>query len=286
MTEITLQEKELLQPRFLNIGGALSEYCFSNIFLFREKHHYHVIRQDDCLFIHGKSYDGLTYIMPGCELDEHCSEYLDRLKELLEEVDMIFPIPESWLKYFPESEFRYELLDDDMDYLFTREKLRDFPGRKLHKKRNLMKQFRQLYSREVVTLDDPQAREQAKEVLDRWQEDAGLKPEEADYLPCCEALELYDQLDLEGFLFLADGKPAGFTLGECVNRRVYGLHFAKADKRVKGIYQYMFSKTAELIDEQYTMLNLEQDLGSQPLRAAKSSYQPDMMAKKYRIFHR
>lgn len=281
---ITLKDKELLQPQFLNIGEALSEYCFSNIYLFRKKHEYQLVQDGKCLFIKGKSYDGKSYLMPGCDLSDHCDLYLDKIKEVLTRVDMIFPIPQKWLKYFPEDEFRFEVLEDDMDYLFTREKLRDYPGRKLHKKRNLVKQFRTLYDREVISLDSPEARDQAKLILDHWQKSAGLSPEEADYLPCCEALELFDELDLEGFLFMADGKPAGFTLGECVNRRVYGLHFAKANKEVKGIYQYMFSKTAELINPQFTLLNLEQDLGSQPLRAAKSSYQPDLMAKKVRVF--
>ena len=284
ISSISLGDKALLQPQFLNIGEALSEYCFSNIFLFRDKHKYKLVQDNECLFIQGESYDGKSYAMPGCDLSQSCELYIDKIKSILKQVDMIFPIPHSWLKYFPSEVFRYEMLDEDLDYLFTREKLRDYPGRKLHKKRNLVKQFKTNYECEITSLDSLEARNMAKEVLDNWQTQAGLTPDDADYLPCCEALDKFVQLDLNGFLFLVDGKASGFTIGECVNRLVYGIHFAKADKGVKGIYQYMFSKTAELIEPNYTVLNLEQDLGSQPLRAAKSSYQPDWMAKKFRVF--
>ncbi len=284
MRAITLEDKQELQSHFSNIGESLSEYCFSNIFLFRKKHRYQILKEGDCLLIRGKSYDGLDYVMPGCDLICHPEPFVEKVEQALHKVDMIFPIPEGWLSYFPESHFRYEALEEDMDYLFTREKLRDYPGKKLHKKRNLVRQFYGQYKNEIVSLKEEWAREQAQIILDHWQSGFPLGKEETDYYPCSEALQLFDPLDLEGFLFLADGEPAGFTLGECVNQEVYGLHFAKADKSVKGIYQFMFSKTAELISPHYRMLNLEQDLGSQPLRAAKSSYLPDSMAKKYRIF--
>ncbi len=48
----------------------------------------------------------------------------------------------------------------------------------------------------------------------------------------------------------------------------------------------MFSKTAELISEDYKYMNLEQDLGQQSLRNMKLSYKPDIMAKKYRVFRK
>lgn len=282
--DIELSDKAMLTKELQNIGGMLSEYSFSNLYLFREKHNYKIINQDGCLFIQGTSYDGLTYIMPTCDFSKNCPLCLPKLIAKLEFANMLFPMPESALSFFPQDKFRVEFLESDMDYLFTREKLRDYPGRKLHKKRNLVKQFREQNQVEVLPLGDADTMEKALTVLDAWQENSSLTKSQTDYYPCKEAIGLYRELELEGFLFLANGEAVGFTIGEKISNQVYGLHFAKGNTAYKGIYQFMFSQTANLISPNYQWLNLEQDLGSIPLRAAKSSYYPDMMGKKMRIF--
>ncbi len=99
-------------------------------------------------------------------------------------------------------------------------------------------------------------------------------------------MELYDELGLSGFTVFDGEKPAGFLVGEPIQDDVFAFHFAKGDKSVKGIYQFLFSTAAARLPESFSYVNMEQDLGSLPLRASKSSYLPDMMAQKYRIFKR
>ena len=282
--DIQLSDREWLSKELQNIGGMLSEYSFSNLYLFREKHNYKIIKEDGCVFIQGISYDGLTYIMPTCDFSARCPFSMEKLISKLQYANMLFPMPESVLSYFPQDKFKIEFSQDDMDYIFTREKLRDYPGKKLHKKRNLVKQFTQHYRAQVVSLNIQGAKEKALSVLDHWQKASPLDENQTDYYPCKEALSLYNELELEGFLFLVNEEPVGFTIGEKISEKVYGLHFAKGNTNYKGIYQFMFSQTAALVSQNYEWINLEQDLGSVALRAAKSSYYPDKMGKKMRIF--
>ncbi|MBN2652437.1 MAG: DUF2156 domain-containing protein [Spirochaetales bacterium] len=285
MKDLDLEHKHLLEERLFNIETFLSEYCFSNLFLFRKKHKYKVGLIDDCVFISGESYDGETFIMPCCNINEMADYYFENFIKISEEFDMIFPIPEGWLPRFDHNLWRSEACEDDMDYIYTREKLWQYPGRKLHGKRNLFKQFNELYESQIREIDSTNI-EDAKSVLRKWQKDLGEEKSETDYCPCREGLENLDILNLKGYIVYVDERAVGFTLGEVLSESVFGLHFAKGDKDIKGIYQYLFSKTAEFMESKIEYMNLEQDLGIAGLRGTKLSYQPDFMAKKYRLYRK
>ena len=288
MKPLTLDDRSRLESVLRLSGDFLSEYCFSNLYLFREKHRYAVEEAGGCLFIRGVSYDGLSYVMPCCLKQLQCPEYRDVLIAALDRVDMIFPVPARALKFFPAEQFRFESMQEDLDYIYVREKMVLYPGRRLQSKRNLLYQFlRNEPEHRVVALDEAEAREGAFAVLERWQSDSGFENSgETDYLPCREALELYDRLGLHGFTVFGSGGAIGFLIGEPIQDDVFAFHFAKGDKSVKGIYQFLFSTAAARLAEGFSYVNMEQDLGSLPLRASKSSYLPDIMAQKYRIFRR
>ncbi|MCP4162776.1 MAG: DUF2156 domain-containing protein [Deltaproteobacteria bacterium] len=150
------------------IPTALSEYCFPNLFLFRDKHKYNIISNMGDQYISGLSYDGQRYIMPLANLENCTDDYLENLKSLLEEYDCIFPIPEKWLHLFPEGNFRKEFIIDDSEYIYTREKLSEYPGRKLSKKRNLVKQFLRDNNPEIKAINDV-SKPAIIELLELWQ---------------------------------------------------------------------------------------------------------------------
>ncbi|MDA8100467.1 MAG: phosphatidylglycerol lysyltransferase domain-containing protein [Nitrospiraceae bacterium] len=273
-----LQHKDLLFQRLRNITVPLSEYSFANLYLFREQHAYEVIL-DDHVFIRGRTYDGHRFLMPTEPLDRMGTQCI---RDLLAEADFLFPIPEAWLAHFPPGEFEVIFREGDADYLYTVEKMSTYAGRKLHKKRNLLKQFVETYKHEAQPLTAERIGD-AKSVLEAWQAESTLNPAESDYGPCREALDRYDELVLCGGIVYADGEPAGFVLGEEVNDETYVLHFAKARTRYKGVYQYLFNSFARVLPSRYRYLNLEQDLDKENLRVFKSSYVPDIMLQKARV---
>lgn len=275
---LDLSHKELLVPRLRAVSIPLSEYSFSNLYLFRAVHDYHVVLGDH-VFIRGRTYDGRIYAMP-TEPPERMGSVC--MRDMLQEVEFLFPVPEAWLPHFPPYEYEVSYHAGDADYLYTVEKMSTYAGRRLHKKRNLLKQFRESYRHNALPLTLDRL-EDARFVLEQWKHETDLGPGETDYGPCREALLLSEELALCGGICYADGEPAGFVLGEEVNDDTYVLHFAKARTKFKGVYQYLFNSFAKVLPAKYRYLNLEQDLDKENLRVFKSSYVPHAMLPKARV---
>jgi hypothetical protein len=276
--KLDLRHKDLLSSRLKKAEAGLSEYTFANLYLFRQNHNYEVITDGD-VFIKGISYDGHRYLMPTTDV-----RILDagHLKELMRTVDFLFPVPEAWLPYFGDDAFEIDYKEGDRDYVYTVEKMSSYKGRSLHKKRNLLKQFLELYRHDALPLTSDRL-DQARFILKEWQAASKMDAAGTDYAPCLEAIDRYEELILCGGIYFAEGEPAGFVLGEEINEETFVLHFAKARTKFKGVYQYMFNNFAKILPPKYKYLNLEQDLDKENLRVFKSSYVPDLMLRKARV---
>ena len=269
-----------LAPILRAKNSYLSEYSFTNAYLFRNPHKYQVAVSDGCTFLHGVTYDNKTYMMPVCPLEIIPTS---KLIEMGSHVDFFFPIQEEWLSFFPEDKFSYTYLDGDSDYIYLTKRLATMAGRKLAKKRNLLKQYNEGYKIEdyELTLD---RFEDAKYILDTWEKDIqSMENHGTDYAETLEALEKMNEFNLRGMISYADNKPSGFVLGEELNDESFALHFAKGIREYKGIYQHLYNAFAQKLISDYKYLNFEQDLGKDTLRQAKSTYYPDEMRKKYRV---
>ncbi|MCX8124219.1 MAG: phosphatidylglycerol lysyltransferase domain-containing protein [Spirochaetes bacterium] len=272
---LELSHKNILQPLLQKVKVPISEYSFANLYLFRSVHNYTLI-EADCIALQGITYDGKKYIMPVMPLDEH---YAEKLIALLQPDMYIFPIHDSWLHFFTEKGFTYHYNDADSDYVYTKEKLATYSGKKLHSKKNLLNQFTAQYSVEVLPLTKEKIND-ALFVLEEWKK---TNSSIADVAACVEACMLLDELSLCGSVYYVDAKPAAFIIGEAITDDMFAIHFAKAITSYKGIYQYLYNHCAKALPAQYKYFNFEQDLGLEPLRFAKRSYQPDMIIPKYRV---
>lgn len=276
--KLGIKHRELLFERLRQITVPIAEYSFPNLYLFRDSHEYEIIIDRE-VFIKGISYDGHAYIMPTRAVYHMEHDYL---RTMMNDVEFLFPIPEEWLSYFDGGMYDFSYKTGDTDYIYAVEKISTYSGRKLHGKRNLMKQFLRNYKHDVVPLT-VEHREEAKDILETWKKESSREVAETDYYPCLEALEKSEELMLCGVIYYAEHKPVGFILGEEINSETFIVHFAKAIRKFKGIYQFMFNSFARILPVTYTYLNFEQDLEQAALRIAKSSYVPDRMVKKLRV---
>ena len=277
--KLSLAHKKLLQLRLKKANCFLSEYSFANLYLFRQAHGYEVLTAGDHVFILGKTYDGLRYVMPTTDIR---TNGVEALLDAARDQDRIFPIPETWLVAFGSRAGEVEFSDADSDYVYTVQKLAEYKGHKLHGQRNLLNQFLARFTPEAKPLTRERMAD-ALNVLETWLVDVGEAKDATDYGPCREAFELYDELVLCGGIYYVENEPAGFIIGEEIAPDMFALHFAKGKRKFKGLYQYMFNHFAKILPRQYTFLNFEQDLGKLALKIAKSSYDPDQILKKYRV---
>ena len=278
--KLEYSHKDALQPILRNKNSYLSEYSFTNAYLFREPHDYKILKHENCTFLRGITYDNKTYLMPVCPLEKIPTEKLITLGST---VDFFFPIQEEWLQFFPEDKFQWEYMDGDSDYVYLTERLATMAGRKLSKKRNLLKQYNEYPNREDFILT-PERFNDAKKVLDIWEEEIqSCESHGTDYPETLEALEKMEEFNLVGLISYVDGAPSGFVLGEEINDNTFALHFAKGVRTYKGIYQHLYNAFSIYLQEKYLFINFEQDLGKDTLKQAKSTYYPDYMRLKYRV---
>ncbi len=277
--KLGLEHQTILDEAFNKLNVKLVEYSFSNCYLFRREHNFEVVINSN-LYIKGKTRDGHSYIMPTVRLKD-ISIY--DLFETTQEVDFLYPIPDEWMNDIsPSLVADASYLEADSDYLYTLDKIQNYPGRYLSGKRNLVHQFVDHYSYTSFPLT-PERKDDAQIVLDLWQTQMKEDKADNDYFPCQDALGLIERLNMSGKIYYIDNKPVGFTLGNPISEETYDLHFVKADKSYKGIYQFINQDFAKTLDGKLIYINFEQDLGNPALHQSKNSYMPDKLLVKRRL---
>ncbi|MDR3114045.1 MAG: phosphatidylglycerol lysyltransferase domain-containing protein [Treponema sp.] len=265
-----------LQGRLFPIPDGVSEYTFANLYLFRKRYKYRIALHENSLIISGER-EGTRFFMSPCEVPEHAvilelfktHKYWKGISE-----SVLIPNQERLLQWGIEiAEDR-----DNFDYLYRRTDLAQLPGKKYHKKRNLVNAFLGAYRHEEWPLT-AELLPQAMMVLERWRQDKG---EDGDYYAAREALELFTPLGMQGSIYYINGTPAGWCLGEALaTGRIFAIHFEKGIDAYKGIYQFMNQTFAASLSEECTYINREQDLGDTGLRQAKMTYRPWGFVRKY-----
>lgn len=285
LTSVALGRRHIpvLKDMLPSLGRGLSEYCLANLLLFRKVHAYALIYDNDRLLgVRGRTYDGQTAFMP--LFDPSCMSTADLtgLFNRIPECSCFFPMDEQYLVCFDRDRFQIGQNPDDADYIYSATTLQTYSGRKLSKKRNLMKQFLDAHQPASFAYE-PKRQRDAGIILDQWQREKGKPVEATDYGPAKEALKLAGELEMFGTVYYADGDPAGFLLASETAPGMCAIHFAKGLRRYQGIFPYMFHHFANSQGDGFAFYNFEQDLGNPSFRQTKRSFAPDRLLAKYRI---
>ena len=273
-TEITMDTRPILHPKFQSLKDGISEFAFANIYLFRDVHNYRFSRIANEIIITGSDGDTPFFMLPFGFPDK------ETLNSLFHDYKNLKAATEDQAKML--AGLGYHILEDrdNFDYLYSREELAELAGRKYHKKKNLVNAFINNYNYEGKPLLE-EFIPHALEVLESWRNG---RDNPGDYKASREALEMSEALQLCGGIYYVDSKPAAFTLGEeLAGGESFVIHFEKALSQYKGIYQFVNQCFASILPEKYLYINREQDLGDPGLRQAKLSYRPVEFVKKYRI---
>jgi hypothetical protein len=274
---LTLEAGDEMRLRLSQLPDGVSEYTFANLFLFRKQYHYRVSRVLDKTFvISGEDRGGKFFMTPCAVPGRGVLETLFADHDYWKGISDSVLIPnqerlEEWGVVL--AEYR-----DNFDYLYLRSDLAELPGKRYHKKRNLVNQFANYYAHEERPLT-PELIPQAIRVLDRWREDKGF---DGDYVAARESLELFAVLGLRGAIYYVNGESVGWCLGEGLAAgRMFAIHFEKAIDAYKGVFQYINQSFAASLPESFAYINREQDLGDEGLRQAKLTYRPAGFVRKH-----
>ena len=273
---LTLDLRPQLHPRFQRLTEGISEFTFANLYLFRTAHRYRISSlADNTIILLGRDGQAPFFMLPFGIPDR---VHMDRL---FDDHRMLKCASRAQKDALEQQGYISREDRNNFDYLFRRKDLALLAGRKYHKKRNLIKAFISQHTYEARPLLDEHL-DDALAVLETWVAENGAP---GDYAAAREGLEKSDELQLCGGIYYVEGRAVAYVLGEELGGGTsFVIHFEKAVRGYKGLYQFINQSFAAILPGFYATINREQDLGDQGMRHAKLSFHPCGYVEKYLIY--
>lgn len=195
----------------------------------------------------------------------------------------IYDVPAEYLACYPETADVFTISADEaeFDYIYETEKLIEFSGKKLRKKRNLIKQFIANYpDYNIVSLSEQHCSD-CVELATRISKEKKLASDDLPAIKCF--FDAFTTLKEAGIVIYIKDKLIGFSVLSQLNNETYCEHFEKVDHAYKGAAQMMVNATAKHLGTRIKYINREQDMGIPGLRHTKRSYDPTIILKRYQL---
>lgn len=280
---ISLNDQEFLEKLFHKFPQKLSGYTFANLASWNTSFDYKWTWFQDCtLLVSYLNLDDSPYI----HLIQPVGDFHAKAQKILLNEIRQLPYPlkilnvsDEFLDQYPEfcRQF-HDYADRNMaNYLYRTQDLAFLSGRKFEKKRNLISQAESKYvwSCHDLTKDCGSCCRKILADIGTKNQPLLTKELERELLALNYIFEHFEKLHLKGCTIRIDNQPVAFSIYEPINSNTIDIHFEKAEKRFKGLYQIINRETAKrALAEGFELINREEDLGIEGLRKAKLSYNP------------
>ncbi len=282
LKKIKISDKELFADKLEFMSEPNCELSFQNFFMWGDIYKMSFFLYKDRLFIFNALEGDVSFPIGDKMQLEELIDISNRLSK--ENKDFVFSqVPENYInEYDCGNRFDISTNIDFDDYIYLADDLVQLSGKKLRKKRNLIKQFKTIYpTYKVVSLADKNIQEVLEMANECLQEKGGGENLLQEYSALTKGLENFEELDLCGISIEVDNKIIAFSICSELTKNTALVHFEKTLKGYKGAAQCINFETAKILQKKYKYINREQDLGIDGLRQAKKSYQPYKMLKTY-----
>lgn len=288
---IELADKPLIDKYLQGNTFRASDFCFSNLFCWKEKFKTEFATTDEWLFIrfrdktdrnsylfpvgNGNLAEAVNLIEHDCG-QKHCMFQIRGLTtEMCEKIEAAVP-----------GKFTYKLNRSVSDYIYASEKLIHLTGKKLQSKRNHINRFKKENDWQYESLThNPALVKECATLLAQWMEEKKENEDPTlvwDNLATTLMLEHFDYLGLRGGAIRVNGMLVAFSLGAPLTADTFDVHVEKAiTDSIHGAYAIMNQQFVENEAAEFTYINREEDMGFESLRKAKLSYQPDILLEKF-----
>lgn len=289
--EITLADRQWMQPLFERSNFRSEEYSFSFCYLWKDVFTYKAARMQDYLIIeacHNKRPP--SYLFPAGSGD--VSQVVDALIHKADRTGnplvfhTVLAEQAKLLEVLYPGRFEFLDLTDYYDYVYDAQSLIHLQGKKLHAKRNHINRF---IENNPDWRYEPITPENLPEVVlmnAEWCAINGCNESKTMRDEACSvrnALQSFFALELDGGLIRteAGGRVVAFSIGDRLNSDTYLVHIEKAFSDVQGAYAIINQQFTEHNCEDYLYVDREDDSGQEGLRKAKQSYRPVLMVEKF-----
>ena len=279
-----------LRPFFDHQSSRNCDYTIGVVYMWRDFFHTEYAIENDMLYLRMRDEKGnifhllpvgpndpltaLKKLCPGCDCALRFSAVTEDQLPLLTEA---FGTPD-------------EIIEDRRwaDYLYEKDKLSTYAGKKLAGQRNHINRFMKEYGSfqyEAVTKSNIS---EVRSFLHLHKTEQGkddpVALKEYDYT--LDTLDHFDELHYTGALLkLPDGRPIAMALGETVGDTLY-VHAEKALRAIHGAPQLICREYAAHADAAVRYINREDDMSDEGLRYAKTSLHPAILLMKHTVIYR
>ncbi len=285
---IEIEDREIISRYAREYGLTSCEYSFANLYSWKDVHQRSWSLHRDRLLILDITNDNL-FLPAGKSFGTRELVYLSHELKKRGMSGNVTMVPEAYIEQHPTLEKHYsiEKRRDHADYIYSVEKLTALKGRKLHKKKNLIAQFKRSWPDYTVVPVAGEVkhacRKLAQSLLARNLKISRSIREE--HMALQRAFSNFDEIGFEGLALLVDGSLAAFSAFSRLNDGMYDIHFEKSDPAYKGAAQVVNYETAVFLTPRCEYVNREQDLGIEGLRQAKRSYDPERIESPYTLIY-
>ena len=299
---IELGDKELFDKFFKIYPPEMSEFTFTNLFMWRNFYNFLFIESSEHLILFSREYfkkhmplsplnkENLFFLPP---IGPNPVELMIQIFETFTEAEF-HRIPQKFVEKltnhhkFPSLNLKIVEDRNNWDYVYEVENLKILPGNRYRQNRRWLKKFTDNYVFEFQIISE-ELIDKVKKLQKEWwllrggEEDSALEEEQKAIY---EALDNFTTLKFKGALLYCDQKCAAYTFGEMLNSTTLVIHIEKAHMEYEGAYQAINNLFVKNCCENVILVNREQDLGISGLRRAKESYKPTRMIEKSIIFRK
>lgn len=271
---IQLEDKPLFDARFKQDPCTLSDYTFTNCWIWDKHRHYSYALLDGCLVIKCLFHGEEVCLMPIGSINEEVLKAISNYP--------LRAVPEQKVLFLAPHYTECEEESAHFDYLYRYDDLLTLNGNALQAKRNLVHQFEEHYEWSYEPIGKSNL-EHVKAMQEKWitihPGDPSLFEEHHALLKC---LDDFEKLHLSGGCLLVDDEVVAYTVGELLTSDTLVIHGEKALPHIKGGYQAINQKFL-LHHPKVEWVNREEALGISSLEKAKHSYHPVALLKKFKL---
>ncbi len=287
---VQIEDKDKYEEIFFKYGHKGCEYSFGNLILWGERN---ISFEDGHIALYSR-FDGKWYYSFHFG-DGDKKQLIDNIisdakeKGIIPVITGLYEDEKAFLEQHYPDIFAVSTSRGSYDYVYAIDDLADLSGKKYHKKRNHLSQFKKAcpdYKVQTITSDlIPKVSQMAEE----WYAKRILEAPDADFemerVALGRALKNYDALGMDGIVLTCGERIIAFTMASRMSKDTLDVHFEKAVTDINGVYaavNYEFARYARVKYPDIKFLDREEDMGIEGLRKAKESYYPHHLVVKYR----
>jgi hypothetical protein len=286
---ITIEHKDLFNYYLKQMDNKLSDFTFTNLFIWQKKYstYFEIIKDYLCVFVKTAEHPLIVMKPVGAG---NSLEILDDLIVYFEQRDkpfvmksLTYETAKMYMDAFPGC-LKITNNIDNYDYVYLSEKLIHLDGKRLHAKRNHINKFIREYNYRYEVLDSSNI-DDVYRFSEEWFNNNAFESDslQNENIALFKALDNFSALDYSGGIIYVNDKVAAFSLGEQLNSDTAVIHIEKACNDIHGAYAIINQQFCKHNFSRFKYINREEDLGIERIRKAKKSYKPDHMIEKYSL---